>query len=115
MLMCVASRQRPSHTQRPHWGAENATHKVWSEAYDKEQHRRRHQRQRRSTYRHNAVPFRLTSDDGVADMNRKLLEGVAASTKEWGVFLNCRLAANFGAAAAGCSLRNGRRNAERLF
>jgi hypothetical protein len=30
----------------------------------------------------------------VADMNGKLLEGVAASTKEWGDFLNRRLAAN---------------------
>ena len=30
----------------------------------------------------------------VADMNGKLLEGVAASTKEWGNFLNRRLAAN---------------------
>ena len=29
-----------------------------------------------------------------ADMNGKLLEGVAASTKEWGDFLNRRLAAN---------------------
>jgi hypothetical protein len=54
------------------------------------------------TDRHNAVPLRFTSDDGatfgsrVADMNGKLLEGVAASTKEWGDFLNRnrRLAAN---------------------
>jgi len=30
----------------------------------------------------------------VADMNGKLLEGVTASTKEWGDFLNRRLAAN---------------------
>ena len=30
----------------------------------------------------------------VADMNGKLLEGVAATTKEWGDFLNRRLAAN---------------------
>ena len=30
----------------------------------------------------------------VAAMNAKLLEGVAASTKEWGDFLNRRLAAN---------------------
>ena len=50
-----------------------------------------------------------------ADMNGKLLEGVAASTKEWGDFLNRRLAAKHGAAAAGCSLQNGRRNAEGLF
>jgi len=30
----------------------------------------------------------------VADMNGKFLEGAAASTKEWGDFLNRRLAAN---------------------
>ena len=30
----------------------------------------------------------------VADMSGKLLEGVTASTKEWGDFLNRRLAAN---------------------
>src|SRR5215510_8999817 len=44
-------------------GSGNETRKVRSEAYDKEQHRLRRQRQRRSTDRLNAVPLRFTSDD----------------------------------------------------